>query len=264
MSASVVPAGVAEFPMQADIFSSARRRARTSAGDRRESLSSKASVPASAFTPKNPPERDLIQGALNGDSEALEDLFGRYRTRMYRVAVRLLRSKEDAEDAVQDALLSAYRNLAAFQGRSLFSTWLTRIVVNAALIKRRSQRAHPELFLEDAASNRTRPLTIDVVDSRPDPEQILASIESHLVVEDALSKLAPAMRSAFRLRELEDFSNTEAALASGVQMGAFKSRITRARNQLATQVDHSSLVPLQKFIPAANSASRAFTSEDSR
>ncbi len=178
--------------------------------------------------------------------------------------MRLLRSKEDAEDAVQDALLSAYRNLAAFQGRSLFSTWLTRIVVNASLIKRRSQRARPELFLEDAASNLINPVHIDVVDSRPDPEQILASIETHLVVEEALSKLAPAMRSAFRLRELEEFSNTEAALASGVQMGAFKSRITRARNQLATQVDHSTLVPLQKFIPVPTSTSRAFTSEDSR
>lgn len=282
MSASVAgPVGFPVFPIsQSDIFPPVRRgRARSAQTaapvrehnpDRRSAATSLRESAAEhrcerrSEVPAERSEHELIREAVAGDAEALETLFGRNRLRLYRVAFRLLRCKEDAEDAVQDALLSAYRNLAAFQGRSLFSTWLTRIVVNAALIKRRSQRAHPELFLEDATSNLARPAPVDVVDSRPDPEQILASLESHLVVEEALEKLAPAMRSAFRLRELQELSNSEAAVVSGVQMGAFKSRITRARNQLASQLDHALLVPLQKFIPAPSAPSRVFTSEESR
>jgi len=194
----------------------------------------------------NGEEQFLVRRAVKGDSEAQDALFGRYRRRLYRLALRLLRSKEDAEDAVQDALLSAYRNLDSFEGRSLFSTWLTRIVVNAALVRMRRQRARPEIFLQDMSPEDPSPVTNMFVDSRPDPEQAYASFETKQFVEGALEELSPSIRIAFELRELQDLSNAEAAEVAGIRVGAFKSRISRARSQLAARFSPSAIAPLQK------------------
>ena len=91
----------------------------------------------------------IVQKAIAGDIEAQEHLFARHRSRLYKTAVALLRNKEDAEDAVQDGLCNAYTHLRSFQGRSSFSTWLTSIVINSALMSRRRRRAHPEASLDD-------------------------------------------------------------------------------------------------------------------
>lgn len=202
----------------------------------------------------------LAQMALDGNPDAIERLFAAHRKRLFRTACRFLQRREDAEDAVQDALLSAYRNLGSFQGRSLFSTWLTRIVVNAALLRRRHQRSRPELFFDDAISSSAEPVPIAMIDSRPDPEQTVACNETRLLVEEALNDLPPAMQSAFRLRDLQELSNGEAAQASGVRMGAFKSRISRARSHLATRLEPSLVAPLSKSIPQA-SAGRPYRTE---
>jgi RNA polymerase sigma-70 factor, ECF subfamily len=192
-------------------------------------------------------EQQLVWRATRGDAEAQNTLFERYRSRLYRLALRLLHSKEDAEDAVQDAMLSAFRNIGSFEGRSLFSTWLTRIVVNAALVKMRRQRARPELlFLQDASPEEQASMDAKFVDSRPDPEQAYAGAETRLLVEDALEDLSPSIRFAFQLRELQDLSNAEAAEVAGVELGAFKSRISRARSQLAQRFSPSAIAPLQK------------------
>jgi RNA polymerase sigma-70 factor, ECF subfamily len=201
----------------------------------------------------------LVRRAVQGDREAQETLFVRYRSRLYRLALRLLRSKEDAEDAVQDALLSAYRNIASFQGRSLFSTWLTRIVVNAALVRMRRQRARPELFLQDVSPDEQVSMDAKCVDSRPDPEQAYASVETRLLVEDALEDLSPSMRCAFQLRELEDLSNSEAAEIAGIELGAFKSRISRARSQLAERFSPATIAPLHKPHSASPAPMRRMT-----
>ncbi len=191
-------------------------------------------------------EQQLVWRATRGDTEAQETLFERYRSRLYRQALRLLHSREDAEDAVQDALLSAYRNIRSFEGRSLFSTWLTRIVVNAALVKMRRRRARPELFLQDASPEEQVSMDTKFVDSRPDPEQAYANVETRLQVENALEDLSPSIRFAFRLRELQDLSNAEAAEVAGIELGAFKSRISRARTQLAERFSPAAIAPLQK------------------
>jgi RNA polymerase sigma-70 factor, ECF subfamily len=191
-------------------------------------------------------ERLLVRQAVRGDAEAQGALFARYRSRLYRLALRLLHSREDAEDAVQDALLSAYRNIGTFEGRSLFSTWLTRIVVNAALVKMRRQRSRPELFLQDASPEEQVSMDAKCVDSRPDPEQAYSSIETRRLVEDAVEDLSPSIRWAFQLRELQDLSNAEAAEIAGVELGAFKSRISRARSQLAERFSPAAIAPLRK------------------
>lgn len=203
----------------------------------------------------------LVRRAVRGDRDAQDALFGRYRSRLYRLALRLLRSKEDAEDAVQDALLSAYRNLDSFQGRSLFSTWLTRIVVNAALVRMRRQRARPELFLQDACPEDQFFMTRTLIDSRPDPEQVHASFETTQLVEGAVEELSPSIRVAFRLRDLLELSNGEAAELMGVEVGAFKSRISRARSQLAKRFSPAVIAPLHKSLLAPIPRQRAMYEE---
>src|SRR5262245_18784655 len=94
-------------------------------------------------------EKELVARALRGDDEAFEDFVEAHSGRMLAVARRILPSEEDAQDAVQDAFLQAFRSLAAFRGDSSVSTWLHRIVVNAALLKLRSDGRHPERNLED-------------------------------------------------------------------------------------------------------------------
>ncbi len=86
-------------------------------------------------------EEKLIRAGQRGDEQAVEALFRRYQRPLFQTALRVLGNTEDAEDALQDGLLSAYRNLKRFEGRSQFSTWLTRIVINAALMRRRSAKA---------------------------------------------------------------------------------------------------------------------------
>jgi RNA polymerase sigma-70 factor, ECF subfamily len=94
-------------------------------------------------------ESKLIRAGQRGDSQAVETLFRRYQRPLFQTALRVLGNTEDAEDALQDGLLSAYRNMKRFEGRSQFSTWLTRIVINAALMRRRSAKARPAVSLDE-------------------------------------------------------------------------------------------------------------------
>ena len=92
----------------------------------------------------------VVPRTLPGDSTALSLLFACERTRLYRAAFSILRNKEDAEDALQIGMLSAYTNLSSFEGRSSLATWVTRIVLNTALMNRRKQRARAQLSLDEA------------------------------------------------------------------------------------------------------------------
>ena len=94
-------------------------------------------------------EEKLIRAGQKGDPQAVEALFQRYQRPLFQTALRVLGNAEDAEDALQDGMLSAYRNLKRFEGRSQFSTWLTRIVINAALMRRRSAKSRPAISLDE-------------------------------------------------------------------------------------------------------------------
>src|SRR3989449_11024166 len=97
-------------------------------------------------------EEKLIRAGQRGDEQAVEALFRRYQRPLFQTALRVLGNAEDAEDALQDGLLSAYRNLRRFEGRTQFSTWLTRIVINAALMRPRSAKAGPAVYLPGTPS----------------------------------------------------------------------------------------------------------------
>ena len=177
-------------------------------------------------------EPKLVREAIAGDHDALDMLFAQHSRALFQTALRLLGNAEDAEDALQEAMLSAYRNLPRFEGRSQFSTWMTRIVINAALMRRRSKRAHPALSLDDSTDDKT-PMVERFADDHPSPEQLYASTELSERVKENLQELSPLLRNAFELRELEGLSADEAARALGVSRNTLKARLWRARQQLA-------------------------------
>jgi RNA polymerase sigma-70 factor (ECF subfamily) len=180
-------------------------------------------------------EGELIRLALEGHLDSLSTLFGRDRVRLYRAAYSLLRNREDAEDALQDGLLSAYINLRSFEGRSQFSTWLTRIVLNAALMKRRKLRTLAQTSLDDDEVEGVQPWNTLPIDTRPDPEHTYALAETKELMEKVMSQLSPVLQSAIQSRDAEHPSNEDAETPS-VNRNTYKSRLSRARQRLAHQL----------------------------
>ena len=186
-------------------------------------------------------EGRLIHEGFKGKQTALEELFSRHSGALYQSALRLLGNHEDAEDALQEGMLSAYRNLGRFEGRSQFSTWLTRIVINAALMRLRSQRSHPAVSIDQPTGETELTIAEQLADPSPDPEQLLAQQEIEEVLEQSLTALSAEMQAVVRLRDLEGFSTREAAEALAVPENTLKSRLHRARHQLAQRLGESPL-----------------------
>jgi len=181
-------------------------------------------------------EEKLIRAGQRGDQQAVEMLFRRYQRPLFQTALRVLGNAEDAEDALQDGLLSAYRNLKRFEGRSQFSTWLTRIVINAALMRRRSAKARPAVSLDEPPREEELPAAERFADDGPTPEQVFANTEIREMISENLDQLSPLLRTAFILREMQGFSTGEAAKKLGVTENTLKARLWRARHQLAERL----------------------------
>jgi len=181
-------------------------------------------------------EDKLIRAGQRGDHQAVETLFRRYERPLFQTALRVLGNTEDAEDALQDGLLSAYRNLKRFEGRSQFSTWLTRIVINAALMRRRSAKARPAISLDEPPREDELPASERFADDGPTPEQVFANTEIREMISENLDELSPLLRTAFMLREVQGFSTGEAAKKLGVTENTLKARLWRARHQLAERL----------------------------
>jgi RNA polymerase sigma-70 factor (ECF subfamily) len=181
-------------------------------------------------------EDTLIRAGQRGDHDAMEALFRRYHRPLFQTALRVLGNAEDAEDALQDGLLSAFRNLKRFEGRSQFSTWLTRIVINAALMRRRSAKARPAVSLDETPREDELPASERFADDGPNPEQVFASTELREIITENLEELSPLLRTAFVLREVQGYSTGEAAKKLGVTENTLKARLWRARHQLAERL----------------------------
>jgi len=184
-------------------------------------------------------EWTLVQKAIAGDSGSQDKLFTDHAARLYRTAFAMLRNKEDAQDAVQDGLCSAYAKLRSFQGRSSFSTWLTRIVINSALMSRRRKRARPEASLDETLDNRAGRLAHRIIDRRPGPEEICSVTEIDGLVEEEVRRLPVEIQRTFRLREVHGLSTTESIRALGIRENTFKSRIHRARRKVKVALQRS-------------------------
>ena len=181
-------------------------------------------------------EEKLIRAGQRGDHQAVEALFRRYQRPLFQTALRVLGNTEDAEDALQDGLLSAYRNLKRFEGRSQFSTWLTRIVINAALMRRRSAKARPAVSLDEPPREDELPAAERFADDGLTPEQVMANTEIREMLSENLDQLSPLLRTAFVLREVQGYSTGEAAKKLGVTENTLKARLWRARHQLAERL----------------------------
>jgi len=199
-------------------------------------MATQAAVATQVATPTEWNEEKLIRAGQRGDRQAVETLFRRYQRQLFQTALRVLGNAEDAEDALQDGLLSAFRNLPRFEGRSQFSTWLTRIVINAALMRRRSAKARPAVSLDETPREEELPASERFADDGPNPEQVFAGTELREMISANLEELSPLLRTAFLLREIEGYSTGEAAKKLGVTENTLKARLWRARHQLAERL----------------------------
>lgn len=177
---------------------------------------------------EGPAEDDLalVGRVLAGDRRAFEPLVRRHERRVYRVTLAVLGNTEDAEEAMQDAFVKAYRHLNQFRQESKFTTWLTRIAINEALQKKLSRKEN--VSLEDV---RESELLLPSRDEpwRADPEKLYGKQEMKRLMESAIQSLDAIYRQAFVLRDVEDMSAQEAAEAAGIAVAAMKSRVLRAR-----------------------------------
>lgn len=175
----------------------------------------------------------------SGDAAAFEDLVRTHGPRLLRVARRLLRNEEDARDAVQDAFVSAFKSVATFAEGSMLSTWLHRIVINASLMKLRTQRRHPEEDLEQLLPKFGKD-GHQVVSSEPwadTPESLAERAELSALVRASIDALPETYRVVLLLRDIEELSTEEAAEALGITPNAVKVRLHRARQALRTLLD---------------------------
>ena len=173
----------------------------------------------------------LVDAARRRDPEAFEVLVTRYGQRILRIAQRITRNREDAEDVSQDSFARAFLHLDTFRGESCFSTWLTRIAINQSLMKLRARRGR-ELSLDLHATAEEAPLCAELTDDAPTPEQRYAQEELHHILALAIGELPMHFREILHLREIEERSTGETAGILGLSIADVKSRGHRGRQKL--------------------------------
>ncbi|HEY0713362.1 MAG TPA: sigma-70 family RNA polymerase sigma factor [Polyangia bacterium] len=187
----------------------------------------------------NSPQPDAfdarLESARKGDRAAFEALLAEARPRALGVAMKVLHNPDDAEDAVQDGFLKAWKNIGRFEGRSAFSTWIHRIVMNSSLDLMRRQACRPGASGEDMSE---RPERVDeaITDT---PERAMMRTELRVVVAEAMAELSPAHREAVTLRELEEYTYEEIAETAACPIGTVMSRLHHARKKLAAELQAS-------------------------
>lgn len=178
----------------------------------------------------------LLARILAGDTRAFSELMRKYNRRLYRVARSILRDDAEAEDALQDAYLQAYRALPAFRGDSALATWLTRIVMNAALARHRKAGRLAEvislgadLAMDEDEDNRG---AAPAPEATAQPEHSAARAEARRLIEARIDELPEAFRTVFMLRALEELNVEETAATLGIPEATVRSRYFRARAML--------------------------------
>lgn len=185
-------------------------------------------------------DHELLAAAARGDATTFDVLVRRHTTRMHRVALRIVGDPAEAEDVVQEAWISAWRSLAGFRGESAPSTWLFRVVTNAALMHLRRRRptvpldagCHASMSVAGAAAIPRG----EIVDGSDDPETSALRSERVDTVLRAISALDPSQRVPLVLRELEGMSYEDIAELLGVSAPALRSRVYRARTALLARL----------------------------
>jgi RNA polymerase sigma-70 factor, ECF subfamily len=182
----------------------------------------------------NGSEQRLDVRVFERETQEMQEVLTRSLPSLYRRAYRYLGNAADAEDAVQDALLSAYRHLNQFKGQSKMSTWLTTIVINSALtqLRRRPRQIHTSLDERSGEEEQGYSLSERLADCKPSPEAESIKSEQLGYLMQFVAELPPSLRKAFQLRELEGLTTSEVAHILGVADVTVKGQVSRARAKL--------------------------------
>jgi len=209
-----------------------RRRNEPSAGPSAISCPSSASLPNAPAHEEPPSDAELLSRHVSGDPHAFGELFGRHRDRLWAVAVSTIRDPEEAADALQDAMIAAIRRADRFRGDSAVTTWLHRIVVNAALDLTRRRAARPTTACQDEG-------TLDALATGgQSPNDPTDSSDAAIDVRAALQQLIPEQHAALVLVDMLGCSVADAAQVLGVSEGTVKSRTARGRARLRPRLAH--------------------------
>src|SRR5260221_13914619 len=181
---------------------------------------------------KHDEEVALVFAAKRGDGQAFEVLIRRYQRRTLAVVRRFTRIQEDAEDIVQQSFHKAFVHLHKFEGKSSFSTWLTRIAINEALMLLRRDRGHREVPINDLSGSEETAFRLEIPDSRAGPECLFLEGERSRILSAAMDKLTPGIRAAIELRDLGELSTKEVARVLGLSVEAVKGRGYQGRRKL--------------------------------
>jgi RNA polymerase sigma-70 factor (ECF subfamily) len=168
-----------------------------------------------------------------GRAQQFDDVLSRYLPMLQRMAFRKLGNAVEAEDAVQEGLLSAYKHLDQFNGGAQMSTWLTTIVINAARMQLRRRSRHIHVSLDEPLGDEEEySLAEQIADEGPSPEDVCRHSELREQVRELLPQLSAKLRKVFELRELDGLTTREAAAILGVPSGTVKAQLLRARTKL--------------------------------
>jgi RNA polymerase sigma-70 factor, ECF subfamily len=174
----------------------------------------------------------LVAAARSGSAAAFADLREIYAQRVYRKLLTITKNREDAEDALQDTFLRAYKALHTFEGRSSFSTWVTRIAINSALMILRKRRIGSEVSFDRPRETEEDFLDFELEDTGPTPEHICLHRQRYAHLLRSIRKLRPPLRQVVELQMMDDCSAREIAQVLHISEAAAKSRISRARARL--------------------------------
>jgi RNA polymerase sigma-70 factor (ECF subfamily) len=182
------------------------------------------------------PDALLVAASKGGDHQAYAELCRRHSQQILRTILRITRDLADAEDTLQETLLKAYVHIGTFEGRSAFSSWLTRIAINSALMLSRKKRSHFAYSLEDGVDGDDMKLPEPTVTAH-DPEEscLLNAFENECA--RAVRHLPPTLRVVVQTRYREDASVAQIADKLGISEAAVKSRLLRARSQIRAQLE---------------------------
>ena len=173
----------------------------------------------------------LVTRAQNGEQLAYVELCTRHHDLVFRTVLRITHNRDDAEDIIQDSWMRAFAHIGTFDGRSAFSTWVTRIAINSALTMMRRRRTRREMSLDDPVDPDNRRV-IEVPEPSRNPEEHCLETERIRLVRQAIKRLPSKLRTAIELSQSQDGSVSELAMLVGVSVPAMKSRLVRARLQL--------------------------------
>lgn len=188
------------------------------------------------------PEQQLVKAARAGDADAFETLVLRYEKRVYALALRMCGNPADAQEAAQEALLSAWQSLPFFRGEASFSTWLYRLTSNASVDLLRREKRQRAISLDDGE------MSLNIPDDRLTPHEEAEQSELREAIRSGLKTLPDDYRAVLVLRELHQLSYQEISTALDVDLGTVKSRINRGRKRLC-----EFLTETGNFLPAAPS-----------